>query len=83
MEVPEKPTVKWKSEGKVNQKFVGVGTGPCSEEPFEEVKLSPVLFMHKEAARKIGISEDSFRPANENWNTKGKKKILWPNQSDM
>lgn len=76
MEVPEKLTVKCKSEGKVNQEFIGLSTGQCSEGPFEEVKPSPVLFMHKGAARKIEISEDSFRPANENWNAKGKKMIL-------
>lgn len=46
MEVPEKPTVKCKSEGKVNQEFIGLSTGQRSEEPFEEVKPSQVLFMH-------------------------------------
>lgn len=45
-------------------------------ELIEEVKLSPVLFVYKEATRKTGISEDSFGPANENWNTKGKMVIL-------
>lgn len=45
-------------------------------ESFEEVKLPPVLFVHKEDARKTGISEDSFRPANENWNMKSKMMIL-------
>lgn len=47
-----------------------------------EVKLPPELFVHMEAARKTGISEDSFTPANENWNTKDKMMILSPSQSD-
>lgn len=37
MEALEKLTVKWKSEGKVNQKFIEFSTGECSEEAFEDI----------------------------------------------
>lgn len=78
MEASEKPTVQWNFERKVNQKFNGLSTSQVSLELVEE----PVLLVHKEAAGKTGTSEDSFRPANENWNTKGKMVTLWPSQSD-
>lgn len=37
MEALEKLTVKWKSEGKVNQKIIEFSTGECSEEAFEDI----------------------------------------------
>lgn len=86
MEALEKLTVKWKSEGKVNQKIIEFSTGECSEEAFEDIWRHKAFSYSRRLLGKKGFQKtplDEQRKA-EMLNAKQKKKKdTLTNQSDM